>query len=271
LRHPELRALHGHEWRTVAVGALAVAVQLGLAAALSHAPFLAKLAVAATVGAGLTHLCACVFHEATHNLCARGTLSNRLVALAMNVPLPLPIVMSFRRLHLQHHLWFGTGDDPDLPSPLGLRMLAGPPLVRVLWLFVFPMLGLFSRRRVERPGPWELAGFLFQLGVNAAIVLWLGSGALAYLALCVPFQFGTHPSAWHFLGEHAWGKTTSYYGALNRLTVNVGHHNEHHDFPGIPGPRLARVRRIGGYDALPHHDGALGVLRAFLFSAAPPE
>jgi sphingolipid delta-4 desaturase len=50
------------------------------------------------------------------------------------------------------------------------------------------------------------------------------------------------------------------------VAFNVGYHNEHHDFPAIPGSRLPELRRIAFevYGGLESHNSWTAVIWRFL-------
>ena len=66
------------------------------------------------------------------------------------------------------------------------------------------------------------------------------------------------------------GDTYSYYGILNKVTFNIGYHNEHHDFPNIPGKLLLKVREFAPeyYNTIPHHTSWLKVIYDFITDPA---
>ena len=69
------------------------------------------------------------------------------------------------------------------------------------------------------------------------------------------------------MGEGGDQETFSYYGKLNRLTFNVGYHNEHHDFPSVPWIRLPQIRAVAPefYEDLTAHTSWTRLLFRFLF------
>jgi len=135
-----------------------------------------------------------------------------------------------------------------------------------------------------------------------------GLSALGYLVASSLLGMGLHPCAGHFISEHyvfpndsnllpdgmgtksifdipmmrvtsnqtdsvknpiiPVAETYSYYGALNLLCWNVGYHNEHHDFPRVPGWKLPQVHRIAKefYEHLPQHKSWTWVLVSYVMN-----
>ena len=95
--------------------------------------------------------------------------------------------------------------------------------------------------------------------------------AFAYLTLSLFASIGLHPIGARWIQEHyvvrEGQETYSYYGPNNRLALNVGFHNEHHDFMMIPWNRLPRLREMAPsyYDDLFYHTSYTKLLARFLF------
>jgi sphingolipid delta-4 desaturase len=109
-----------------------------------------------------------------------------------------------------------------------------------------------------------------QLLFDALVWYMFGGKVLAYMVIGTLLAMGLHPVAGHFISEHYMFKkgyeTYSYYGPLNWITFNVGYHNEHHDFPNIPGSRLPLVKKMAPeyYDNLPQHHSWVKVIHDFI-------
>ena len=90
------------------------------------------------------------------------------------------------------------------------------------------------------------------MAFNAAIFFLISPAALGYLFASFFFSVGAHPLGARWIQEHyvlfPGQETNDYYGPLNRFQMNIGYHNEHHDFPSVPWNRLAgrQEARAGG-------------------------
>ena len=263
-KYPQIKALYGPCPRTKYVCTLLVLVQLLSAYLLRAEPWWLLIAVAYLFGGVVNQALLLAIHELSHNLAFHKPWQNRLFALFINLPVGVPVAETFRYYHLLHHVHQGEeGTDTDLPTELEGRVLSGrfrAPF-KLLWVmgqgFAYALRPLFVHPK--RPTLAELGNLALQLVFNGLILYFWGGKALAYLPISSLIVMGLHPVAGHYISEHyvfrEGQETYSYYGPLNRLTFNVGYHNEHHDFPYIPGSRLAALRALAPeyYDSLYSH------------------
>ncbi|GBP24874.1 Sphingolipid delta(4)-desaturase DES1 [Eumeta japonica] len=156
-------------------------------------------------------------HEIAHNLAfGHGRpLHNRLLGFFANLPLGIPLSISFKKYHLEHHRYQGDEVlDIDLPTLIEARMFCTTG-GKLLWLALQPLM-LVMRPLLVRPQPatpLEVVNLVIQLLFDAVIVKLFGnfykSGfvkhnsafhvlgwtALAYLVLGTLMSTGLHPIA----------------------------------------------------------------------------
>ena len=271
-KYPQIKELYGPCSRTKYVCTALVAAQLGLAFALRDAPWWWLLLVAYGVGGVINQALLLAIHELSHNLAFRRPWANRAFAMFVNLPVGAPVAETFRYYHLLHHTHQGDERlDTDLPTELEGRMLRHT-VTKLIWLagqgFAYALRPLFVHPK--KPSGMEAFNLLLQIAFNVAIFYFWGGKALAYLPISSLIVMGLHPIAGHYISEHYvfrdGQETYSYYGPLNALAFNVGYHNEHHDFPYIPGSRLERLRRTAPefYDSLFSHTSWAATLWRFV-------
>lgn len=259
--HPEIKTLMEPDARTglVAVGLVALQTTLAVAVA-PHLSALALVALAYAVGAVASHALFLCVHEAAHNLVFVQPAYNRTLAAVANLPALLPYAGVFRHFHLHHHSGQGVpGVDTDLPTALESWLVVGSAysyadrcLRKTLYLSVYLCVYAVRPLLVSTSQPplswWVVANGAMQVVYVSAVAASSSLGGIAYLALSTLLAGSLHPVAAHFQAEHteqvAGVGTYSYYGPLNYVSLNVGYHNEHHDFPNVPWTRLPRIRAL---------------------------
>lgn len=275
--HPEIRSLIGRNPWTGMLCIALVAAQFSIATGLGLAGtgyWWLTLILAYGLGAFASHALYVVIHDATHNLVFSNRFANRLLILLADMALIAPGGMGFRACHLTHHAHCGEMEvDADIPSAWEARLVGHSTWRKALWFFFFPA---FQALRVTRTrgvvgyDGWTAANVVCNAAA-AMLLVWLaGANALFYLLASFWFSIGLHPLGARWVQEHFTAdeqfETASYYGPLNLVALNVGYHNEHHDFPSIPWNRLPQVTRIAPefYRDLPRHPSWTGLMVTFI-------
>lgn len=245
-----------------------VLLRLWTATSLHNAGWLKILAIGYFFGSFLNHNLFLAIHELSHSLTFSTPVYNRWLGILANLPIGVPMLVTFQKYHLEHYRFQGVdGMDMDIPSHTEAKLVTNV-VTKAIWvlfqLFFYALRPLFLKPKP--PVVWELINFAVQIGLDTAMVYFCGWKTFASLILSIFVGGRLHPMAGHFVSEHYVFKpeqeTYSYYGPLNLLTWSVGYHNEHPDSPRIPGSKLHKVKKIAPeyYEGLEFYDSSSQVI-----------
>ena len=273
--HPELRELAGPAPVTALWTLGLVVAQIGLAVLVGSRSWMIWVPVAYLVGATIDHALWALIHDTCHNLVFRWRTANRFVAILANLPLVVPGAISFGKYHLLHHRHMGDLEfDAGIPGPTEARVIGRSGFAKAMWIagtiFVQGIVRPSRLKRVTLLDGWTIVNLIIQVGAMALLVYVAGWAPLKYLLFSTVFAIGLHPLGARWIQEHFAlapdQETYSYYGPLNRVSFNVGYHNEHHDIVNVPWSRLPEIRRIAPefYDGLQSYSSWTTLLVRFV-------
>ena len=279
-QHPDVKALMGANPATAGCILLIVGLQIAIAAGLGalDAHWLLVVLLAYVVGAVPNHALYALIHECTHNLLFKRHWPNQVFGIVCDFALVVPGAMAFRKYHLLHHKHLGVEAlDADLPTPREARMFGKGRLRKALWMLFFSLSQAMRPMKIVGISLWDrwvLANTVAVIAVDVLVLVILGPKALIYLLLSTFFGLGLHPLGGRWIQEHfvtkAGQETYSYYGPLNRVSFNVGYHNEHHDFANVPWNNLPKLKAAAPefYDSLASYKSWTGVIARFILDPA---
>ncbi len=273
--HPEIRGLIGRNPYTFLIILLCVGIQVALAFYLQDKSWWLVLGAAYVIGAFACHTLFVCIHECAHNLVFKKGYMNTIAGIIANLPMVLPSAVSFKKYHIKHHSFQGVEElDGDMPYHWEARLINNSAFGKAIWLLFYPLFQMLRPARLKEISLWDawtVTNMVVEVVFIGLLTYFLGIKALVFLLASFFFSVGLHPlgARWvqeHYL-THGEQETKSYYGPLNSVNLNVGYHNEHHDFPSIPWNNLPKLKAIGGkhYTSLHSHTSYTVLLFRFLF------
>lgn len=273
--HPEVREHIGRNPYSFLIILFVVGLQLLIAFLLSGQPWWLALIVAFLVGAFANHACFVLIHEAAHNLIFKNRTMNYISGIIADIPNILPSSVSFRSYHLKHHSFQGDYYlDADLASKWEAKLIGSSFFGKALWEIFFPVFQAIRTPRLKEiqfMNIWTIINWIVVFGVDALVIIFFGWNSFLYLVFSFFFSIGFHPLGARWIQEHFLisppQETYSYYGPLNTVALNVGYHNEHHDFPSVPWNKLPKLKATAPelYDNLIYHKSWTKLWLKFLF------
>lgn len=274
-QHPEVRELIGRNPLSFIIILFVVAIQITIAILLSSQPWWLALIAAYFIGAFANHCLFVLIHEAAHHLIFKRKNLNIISGIIADLPNVIPSSVSFKSYHLKHHSFQGDYNlDADIPSRWEARLIGSGTIGKIFWELFFPVFqGLRPPRlrEIKFMSAWVIVNMIIVFGFDALVIIYFGPISFLYFVFSFFFSIGFHPLGARWIQEHYIvnppQETYSYYGVLNVPALNVGYHNEHHDFPSIPWNKLPKLKAEApeAYDNLIFHKSWFKLWLRFLF------
>jgi sphingolipid delta-4 desaturase len=164
--------------------------------------------------------------------------------------------------------------DAGVPGPTEARVVGQSNVLKGIWIaltcIVQGVIRPHRMTKIQFMDTWTAINAVVQIACMALLWWWAGWTPFRYLIMSTIFGIGLHPVGARWVQEHFAlvpdQETYSYYGPLNRLSFNVGYHNEHHDIVTVPWSRLPKIRRAAPefYDRMQSYSSWTALLVRFL-------
>ncbi|MHB8905759.1 MAG: fatty acid desaturase [Melioribacteraceae bacterium] len=273
--HPEVRNFITRNQYSIYLIFGIVAVQIAIAILLREQPWWVILITAWFIGAFANHTLFVLIHECSHNLIFKSRPANMAASILCDIPNAIPTAISFRSYHLKHHSFQGNYYlDADLASRWEAKLIGNTFLGKILWELFFPVFQALRPPRlkeIEFMNKWTIINWIVVFGADILLVYFFGWFPIIYFLASLFFSVGLHPLGARWIQEHYLThppqETYSYYGPLNIFALNVGFHNEHHDFPSVPWNNLPKIKKAAPefYENLFSHKSWTKLWLRFLF------
>lgn len=163
-------------------------------------------AMAYFVGGVANHALMLAIHEISHGMAFGPSkpLANKVLGVIANLPIGVPMSVSFKKYHLEHHRYQGDEKlDTDVPTYMEVSLFTNS-MRKTIWCLLQPFFYTL-RPLVINPKPiekMELINILVQLVFDLIVARTLGWHIVAYMIGGSVLAMGLHPVAGHFISEH---------------------------------------------------------------------
>lgn len=283
-KYPQVKELFGYNPFTALIIIGLFFLHTSLAILSSYLPWYLVFPMIYSIGALNSFQIGLLGHEGTHGLIfnpksPNGRLFNRLITFVAFLPVFMGPFASFWMVeHMWHHnvvvdkcIRFGKQTNALWKKILICLIVI--PLLH-FGMFISGMGLLFAcvlhyakylQGKTDKPFPssfplrpyksfpqlinaWTLFDIVSKCVFWGTLYYYFGLTPIAYFFLSTCFANGLHPLGGRMVAEHyVYNKnqpTYSVYNPWSPLTLNIGHHVEHHDFANIPWNRLPKLTKM---------------------------